>query len=50
MAVLIWNTMGRVLHKCATVQEAEELIEECQYEELDRTYKNADTNIVVIED
>lgn len=49
MSAIIWNTLGHIMHKCDSIEDAEDLIEACDYEELHRTYKNGDTNIVVVE-
>jgi hypothetical protein len=46
---IIWNQQGDILHQCDSVEEAEELIKECQYEEVYRDTKNGDTNIAVID-
>ncbi len=48
-AAVIWSAMGDILHKCKDLDEAEEIIEDCDYEEISRiTQRNGETNIVVL--
>lgn len=49
MKAIIWSTMGDILKQCKTSDEAEEVIKESGWTELDRTYKGDDVNIVVLE-
>lgn len=44
----IWDTMGNILHRCESLEEAEELIEECDYLEMTRTYNDREVNIGVL--
>ena len=47
--VIIWNTKGEILKKFDDMDDATDYISDNDYEELDRTYKNGDTNIVVLD-
>lgn len=47
MKATIWDTMGEILHRFDTVEEAEEAIQEYEYTELDRNYRSDMVNIVV---
>lgn len=49
MSVIIWNTIGNILKKFDDLDDAEQWIADCEHEELDRTHKGDDTNIVVLE-
>lgn len=49
MDAVSWDTMGKILHHHIDEVEAAELIQECGYEELDRTYKGNTVNIVVVD-
>lgn len=45
----IWDSMGNVLHRCDSVEEAEEVIDNCGYEEISRTHNGHDVNICVLD-
>lgn len=47
--VIIWNTMGQILHTCESEDEAADIIQECGYTELHSTYSGHDKNICVCE-
>jgi hypothetical protein len=49
MSAVVWNTIGEILDRFDTVEEAEEYIADCEHEELSRIDNGRDTNIVVIE-
>lgn len=44
----IWDQNGNILHRCDSVEEAEEIIDEYDYEEFTRTYNNREVNIGVV--
>lgn len=45
----VWDPMGNILNTFESTDEAEEWIEECEHQILDRTYNKGDTNIIVMQ-
>lgn len=47
--VIVWDTFGRILKTFKNISDAEDWIDECEHEVLDRTSRGNDVNILVIE-
>lgn len=49
MKVNIWNTEGDIIDQCDSIEEAENLLREYEYEELTRTQNGREINICVMD-